>query len=89
MRKQRGRRVGRLLVLGLLVAALVQERRTPPEQRTGRGRVGGLVPYDLRRPSLARYRQAAWNADGPLLGPSPFGVGWTFNFGRLVRNLRG
>jgi len=89
MRIRRGRRAGRLVVLGLLAAALVQERRTPPEQRTGRGAVGGLVPYDLRRPSVARYRQALWSPDAPLMGPSPFGVGWTFNAGRLVKNLRG
>lgn len=89
MRKRRGGRIGRLVALGLLLAAVVQERRTPPEQRTGRGKVSGVVPYDLRRPSFARYRHALWDPDGPLFGPSAFGVGWTFNAGRLVKNLRG
>lgn len=89
MRRRRGRRFGPLVGMGLVAAALIQERRTPPEERTGRGRVGGLVPYDLRRPTLGRYRQALWNPEGPLFGPSPFGVGWTFNPGRLLRSLRG
>jgi len=89
MRQRRGGRIGRIVGMGLLVAALVKERRTPAEQRTGQGRVAGLVPYDLRRPTLSRYRDALWNADRPLLVGSPFGVGWTFNAGRLASTLRG
>ncbi|HUX05571.1 MAG TPA: DUF5808 domain-containing protein [Acidimicrobiales bacterium] len=51
----------------------------PGVPRTEQGRVGG-VPYDLRRPTLAKTRSRYWNPDDPrLLTPKVFGVGWTIN----------
>lgn len=44
------------------------------------GNIFGLVPYDLRTPTLARARQTFWNAeDERFLVPTFFGVGWTAN----------
>lgn len=74
-----------LIVLG---AALVRELRAPAAERTWHGVVAGVVPYDLRPPTLERLRATFWNPDGPLVVPQAFGVGWTVNVGRLARWLR-
>ena len=44
------------------------------------GNILGLVPYDVRPPSLARLRERLWNPrDKRFLVPTFFGVGWTTN----------
>ena len=44
------------------------------------GNILGLVPYDVRPPSLARLRERLWNPrDERFLVPTFFGVGWTAN----------
>ena len=79
------RQMLRLVGVGLLVAAVVKELRTPPGQRTWHGVVAGFVPYDLRVPTYARVQERMWAPDDPrLFAPQPFGVGWTLNIGRLV-----
>ncbi len=48
------------------------------------GKIFGLVPYDLRTPSLRRARGTFWNArERRFLVPTFFGVGWTVN----LRNM--
>lgn len=43
------------------------------------------LPYDLRRPTLARTRLRLYNADEPrMFPPKAFGVGWTVNFYWIV-----
>lgn len=42
----------------LLGAALVEELRKPPEERTWEGRIGGLIPYDLRLVTPEGFREA-------------------------------
>jgi len=43
------------------------------------------VPYDWRRPTLARFKERWWNPDEPrLLVPKVFGVGWDINLARLL-----
>jgi hypothetical protein len=79
----------RLVGIGLLVAAVVKELRTPPAERTWHGVVIGFVPYDLRVPTYTRVRERMWTPDDPhLFAPQPFGVGWTVNVGRLVTLAR-
>jgi uncharacterized protein DUF5808 len=79
----------RLVGVGLLVAAVVKELRTPAGERTWHGVVLGFVPYDLRVPTYARVRERLWAPDDPhLFAPQPFGVGWTVNVGRLVASAR-
>jgi hypothetical protein len=49
------------------------------------------VPYDLRRPTLARAKQRWWNPDEPrLFTPKTFGWGYDINLARLLgRKPRG
>jgi hypothetical protein len=90
--KSRGRgrpKAIRLVTLALVVAAVVKELRTPAAERTWHGVVAGFVPYDLRRPTLARFRERMWNPEAEhLLSPRAFGVGWTVNAGRVVGLVR-
>jgi hypothetical protein len=77
-------------VWGAAVAAAVTiELRKPERERTWHGRLGGALPYDFRRPTLRRFREAIWSpGDVHVLKAHPFGVGWTVNLGRLARLLR-
>lgn len=51
------------------------------------GRILGLVPYDLRAPSLERVRDRLWNErDERFLVPIIFGVGWTLNLRSAPRH---
>lgn len=69
----------------LIGAAVATELRKPTDERTWEGRIAGLVPYDLRPPTLARVHERLWNpTDHRILVPTVFGVGWTVNLGRLL-----
>ena len=79
----------RLASVALLATAVVRELRTPAPERTWHGRIG-LIPYDLRPPTLARVRAALWRPDDPsIIVPQPFGVGWSLNVGRVWRLVAG
>ena len=79
----------RLAVLALTAGAVAQELRKPSDQREWHGRLGGVVPYDFRLPTVERVRAALWNPESDrLVTPQVFGVGWTVNAGRLVKLLR-
>ena len=81
--------VVRLITIALTIAAVVKELRTPHEERTWHGAVVGFVPYDFRRPTLARIRERMWAPQDPrLVNPRVFGLGWTVNVGRLVTLVR-
>jgi hypothetical protein len=76
------------LVLAIIGAvAVVQELRKAPEERTWHGKVADLVPYDFRRPTIARFRQTYWNPEGPILSGKAFGVGWAPNLGAVKKLL--
>jgi Family of unknown function (DUF5808) len=88
-KRRRPRKVIRFVTMALMAAAVVKELRTPAAERTWHGVVAGFVPYDLRRPTLARIRERMWNPEsGHLISPRAFGVGWTLNVGRLVGLIR-
>ena len=74
-----------LLIIGII--AVVQELRKPAEERTWQGKVGDLVPYDFRKPTVERFRATYWNPDGPILSGKAWGVGWAPNFGAVKRLL--
>ncbi|MGV8965559.1 MAG: DUF5808 domain-containing protein [Cellulomonas sp.] len=79
----------RLVTFGLVVASVVKELRTPADERTWHGVVAGFVPYDLRLPTLARFRARVWDPQGEsLVNPRAFGVGWTVNVGKVVTVVR-
>jgi Family of unknown function (DUF5808) len=43
------------------------------------------MPYDWRRPTLARYKSRVWNPRDPrLFTPKSWGWGWDLNFARLL-----
>ena len=85
----RSRRFVKLVVIGLVVAAVIEQLRRDPNERTWEGTVAGFVPYDLRMPTLERARSRWWNNDdGRLFVPQVFGVGWTINLARLARLAR-
>ncbi|HSD81990.1 MAG TPA: hypothetical protein VLB47_15075 [Solirubrobacteraceae bacterium] len=86
-RDRRGRRLGLVVAVAALAAAVADQLRRPAAERDWHGRALGLVPYDLRPPTAGRVRRALWNPGGPLLGPHPVGVGWTLNLGRVARLL--
>lgn len=84
--KKRGLKdLWRVILFALGVAAVVQELRKPPSERTWHGQVAGFVPYDFRKPTVDRFREAYWNEGGPILSPRAFGVGWVPNFGAMKR----
>ena len=87
--RRKRRKLGRLAGVALVVAAIVTERRKPPDEREWHGRLGGIVPYDFRRPTMERVKASLWDPDSSrLVTPQVFGVGWTLNVGRVVRLLR-
>ena len=73
----RGDRTGLAIAAVALGAAVANELRKPAEQRTWHGKVLGVVPYDLRVPTIERLRQTYWNPAGQVLVPHAVGVGWT------------
>ena len=86
---ERFRRFVKLVAFGLVVAALIDQFRRDPEERTWEGSVAGIVPYDFRMPTLERARSRWWNTDDDrLFVPQVFGVGWTINLARLARLAR-
>ena len=78
-----GRRLLRLAVFGLVVAAVATELSKPEEERTWNGKVLDVVPYDFRPPTWDRIRAAYWNPDSDrLFSDRVFGVGWAVNLYR-------
>ncbi len=76
-----------VIVVGtaLIGAAVAKELRRPAADRDWHGELAGVVPYDLRLPTLARIRERWWNpADERLFTPHVFGVGWSVNLARLA-----
>lgn len=90
-KKRRMSRLVGVTAFALTVAAVAQELNKPAAARTWTGRVGGLVPYDLRWPVTAeRLRAAMWNPDSDaVLTPHAFGVGWSLNLARVASVTRG
>ena len=84
MRTLRGvRRLVRFVTFALVVAAVATELAKPAPERTWRGRVLGLVPYDFRPPTWTRIREAYWNPRSEkLFSDRVFGVGWAVNLYR-------
>jgi len=76
--------VGSIVLAFVVGAAIRDQLRRPPEQRTWHGSIFRL-PYDFRFPTVERLRAAFWNENtSQLLMPQPFGIGWTINFYPLL-----
>lgn len=75
-------------LIGIVIAAiaLIQEFRKPRGARDWHGRVGGLVPYEFRPPTVGRLKETYWEPDDDrVLTPTAFGVGWGVNLARVAR----
>lgn len=79
--KNKGGLIAGLAALG---AAVATELRKPAADRTWHGSIAGVVPYDLRVPTVDRVREKLWNPAGSFWSPSLFGVGWVLNVGRVA-----
>ena len=84
-KKSRARRIIGSIVFTILVTAAIRDQlRLPPENRTWQGHVFG-IPYDFRFPTLERIRNTFWNENtSQVLVPQAFGIGWTINFYPLL-----
>lgn len=79
-------RIASSLGFSVLVSLIITELRKRPDERTWHGEVGGLVPYELRPPTPARFLSAWWSPGrNQILTPTTWGVGWSINVGRLAR----
>lgn len=79
------KRLVRWGTLALLGAAIYDQLRRPPAERTWHGQIG-IVPYDFRPPTLERLRERLWNPDDPrLFTPHVWGIGWAVNLAQLRR----
>jgi len=73
--------IGLAALMGL---AMREQLQMPPEERTLHGTLYG-IPYDFRRPTIERLREAFWNKDtARVLVPHAFGMGWSINFYPLI-----
>ena len=80
----------KVVAIGLLVGAVVQEASKPRAERTWHGRVLGMVPYDFSPPTWDRIRRAYWNPDDDrLFTDRVLGVGWAVNLHRARALLSG
>lgn len=71
-----------------LAAALYQELKKAPEERTWHGKVAGSVPYDFRVPTFERFRAAYWDPDTDrVFSDKVIGVGWAVNIPVAARKL--
>jgi len=69
-------------------AAVYDQLRREPIDRSWHGTVFGFVPYDFRPPNTQRLVDAWWNPeDSRLFTPRDFGVGWALNLHRVYRLL--
>ena len=78
----------RLLAWASVAAAVYQELKKPPALRTWHGKVGGIIPYDFRVPTIERLRDAYWNPDSDrIFSERVVGVGWAINIPTAARKL--
>jgi len=79
----------KIAAAALLVAALYQELKKPPEEREWHGKVANFVPYEFRPPTLERLRERLWNPeDHRIFTEHVFGVGWAINFHTVLQKLQ-
>jgi Family of unknown function (DUF5808) len=75
-----------IAAIAIAAAALIKEFRKPRAARDWHGRVGGLVPYEFRPPTIGRLKETYWEPeDDRVLTPTAFGVGWGLNLARVAQ----
>ncbi len=82
-------KIGMVVGITLVVAALGHELEKPPAERRWHGTVFEKVPYDFRAPSLERLMSRYWNPhDTRVFMPTLLGVGWAINLRQVLDRLR-
>jgi Family of unknown function (DUF5808) len=86
---RRIRRLVKIAGFAVFAAAIAQEMAKPEGERTWRGKVGGVVPYDFRPPTWDRILESYWNPSDPrLFTDRVFGVGWAINLFRAKEYMK-
>ena len=81
-------RLTEAVIVTITVAALCQELEKPREERHWFGKLG-VIPYDFRIPTIARFKASFWNADDTrIFTPEVWGIGWAINFYSLLEKMR-
>ncbi len=81
-------RLIRIVGMGLVVAAIVDQMRRPADERTWTGSIL-IFPYDFRVPTVDRVLQRWWNPeDERILTPDVFGVGWSINLFQAMKRFK-
>lgn len=81
-------RTVRTLAWVALIAAIYQELKKAPAERTWHGKVAGFVPYDFRIPTPERVKAAYWDPQSDrVFSDKVVGVGWAVNIPVLMRKL--
>ena len=71
----------------LTVRVVVEELRKPPQSRTWQGKLWGVLPYDLRPPTIERVWRTLWRPEVErLFTEKAFGIGWDLNLAALRRH---
>jgi hypothetical protein len=70
------------------LAAICQELEKPEAERRWYGKIG-VIPYDFRIPTIARFKESFWNSDdGRIFTTGFWGIGWAINFYSLFEKMR-
>ena len=81
-------RAAQAAVITIAMAAVCQEMEKPREERKWHGKIAAFIPYDLRTPTVDKFREAYWNPyERRVFTPEVFGIGWAVNLYRLLENL--
>jgi uncharacterized protein DUF5808 len=76
------------IVIGLTAAAVGEELKRPPEQRTWKGTIAG-VPYNFRPGEWSDIVKEHWDPKSDrILTPHAIGLGWGVNFAAVVGRVR-
>ena len=77
------------VVVGLAAAAIGQELRKRPEERTWKGTVAG-VPYNFHIPDWPDLAAEYWNPGSDrVFSPHAIGLGWGVNFAAVTQKAQG
>jgi hypothetical protein len=75
------------IVSGLAAAAISQELKKSPEDRTWRGNIGG-VPYNFRVPEWGDIANEYWNTQSDeIVTPHVIGLGWGVNLAAVKHRV--
>lgn len=73
---------------GLSAAAIDQELKKSPDERTWKGKIAG-VPYNFNVPEWSSIVGEYWNTESDeIMSPHAVGIGWGVNFAAVTRRAQ-